>query len=474
MKINAGHQFIKVWLPALTPCPRGGPAGGKINKKQEVFEVKKIKFVISSCFVVLLFCLSLHADISILPFEKRAQVIDRWLKTRLETVLPEVMRREKIDMWIIICREYNEDPVFSTLVPSSWYSARRNTMLVFYDRGNQGIERLYVARYNVGDLYKGTWYPEHTDQWSCLSRLIADRNPKKIGINTSDTFAFGDGLSASLKEKLVKAIGPKYAGRLCSAEKLAVGWLEQRTPEELEVYHHIVAIAHRIIAEAFSNKVITPGITTTHEVEWWIREKISSLSLTPWFHPDVDFQRPDSPNGSYSNFGIIKRGDLLHCDIGITYLRLNTDTQEHAYVLRAGKKDVPPGLKDALKRGNQLQDIFTGEFKYGRSGNEILLSALTKAKSAGLNAQIYTHPLGFHGHAAGPTIGLWDKQEGVPGQGDYPLYYNTCYAIELNIKAAIPEWQGKVVRIGLEQDALYSKDGILYLNGRQTDFHIVK
>jgi hypothetical protein len=436
--------------------------------------VKKIKFIISGCFVVLLFFLNLHGDISILPLEKRAQVIDRWLKIRLETVLPEVMRREKIDMWLIICREYNEDPVFSTLVPANWFSARRTTMLVFCDRGKQGIDRLYVARYDVGDLYRGTWYPEQADQWSCLSRLIAERNPKKIGINTSATFAFGDGLSASLKEKLVKVIGPKYAGRLCSAENLAVGWLEQRIPEEIEVYHHIVAIAHGIIAEAFSNKVITPGITTTGEVEWWIREKIGSLGLIPWFPPDVDFQRPDSPAGSYSNVGVIKRGDLLHCDVGITYLRLNTDTQEHAYVLRPGETDVPTGFKDALKGGNQLQDILTGEFKYGRSGNEILLAALAKAKSAGLNAQVYTHPLGFHGHAAGPTIGLWDKQEGVPGQGDYPLYSNTCYAIELNIKAAIPEWQGKVVRIGLEQDALFSGEGVRYLNGRQTDFHIVE
>lgn len=439
-----------------------------MNKKN------RIKPFLLFSLIVLLFFGVLKADVSVLPFDQREKVINRWLKIRLEKVLPEVMRREKIDMWVIICREYNEDPCFSTLVPAKWYSARRTTMLVFHDRGKAGLERLYVARYSVGDLYKGFWSPDKTDQWACLAQLIAERNPKKIGINTSDTFAFGDGLSASLKDRLVKAIGPKYARRLCSAERVAVGWLEQRTPEELDVYHHIVAIAHDIIADAFSNKVITPGVTTTREVEWWIREKIGSLGMQAWFHPDVDYQRPGSPKGSYSNFGVIERGDLLHCDVGITYLRLNTDTQEHAYVLKAGEDDVPPGLKDALKQGNRLQDILTGEFTYGRSGNEILLASLKKAKAAGLDAQVYTHPLGFHGHAAGPTIGLWDRQGGVPGQGDYPLYNNTCYAIELNIKAAIPEWQGKVVRIGLEQDACYSKQGVIYLNGRQTTFHIVE
>lgn len=434
---------------------------------------KCIKPLFLFCLIVLLFITGLRAEVSVLPLEKQARVIDNWLKIRLEQVLPAVMRREKIDMWLVICREYNEDPVFLTLVPSGWFSARRNTMLVFYDRGEGALERLYVARYDVGDLYKGLWYPEKTDQWACLAQLIAERNPRRIGVNISDTFAFGDGLSASLKMKLEKTIGAKYAARLCSAEKVAVGWLEQRLPEELEVYHHIVAIARQIIAQAFSNKVITPGITTTQEVEWWINEKIDSLGLKAWFHPTVDFQGVESDPGNYASFGVIKRGDLLHCDVGLTYLRLNTDTQELGYVLRVGEDDAPPDLKEALKQGNRMQDILAAEFKYGRTGNEILLTALAKAKAGSLNAQVYAHPLGFHGHAAGPTIGLWDHQEGVPGAGDYPLYYDTCYAIELNIKAAIPAWQNKEVRIGLEQDACYAHEGVFYLDSRQTAFYII-
>ena len=412
---------------------------------------------------------------TILSLRERAEVINRWLTLRLEEVLPEIMRREKFDMWIIICREYNEDPVFKTLVPATSFAARRLTILIFYDRGKEGVERIAVSRYGIGDYYKGVWKPEEMDQWECLAKVVNDRNPKRIGINVSDTFAFGDGLTASMKEKLENALGKKYASRLHNAERLAVGWLEYRHPAELEVYPHIVRIAHEIIAEAFSDRVITPGVTKTLDVRWWIRQKINDLGLRTWFQPSISIQRQATEEEDESMKDVIRRGDLLHCDIGITYLRLNTDTQEHAYVLREGETDAPAGLKEALRVGNRLQDILTGEFNEGRTGNEILLSSLEKMKAEGINGSIYTHPLGFHGHAAGPTIGLWDQQRAIPGRGDYLLFSNTAYAIELNVKIKIPEWGGQEVRIALEQDAVYMKDtGIYYLDGRQTKFHLIR
>jgi Xaa-Pro aminopeptidase len=408
---------------------------------------------------------------SILSMRERNAVVNNWLRIRLDKLLPELMRRENFDMWVIICREYNEDPVFFSLVPYNSLAARRLTMLVFYDRGEKGVERLAVSRYGIGNFYKGVWDPKKIEQWECLAKVIKERNPKRIGINESDTFAFGDGLSSSLKTKLLRALGPKYSSRLHTAEELTVGWLERRIPEELEVYPHVVAIAHRIIAEAFSREVITPGVTTTQDVSWWIREKFRELRLGNWFHPSVSIQRSKK---SKNQGNIILRGDLLHCDIGITYLRLNSDTQEHAYVLREGEKDAPQGLKEALKLGNQLQDIFIAEFKEGKTGNEILAIALKKAKEAGLKASIYTHPLGFHGHAAGPTIGLWDNQVNVPGKGDYRLYYDTCYAIELNIRTNLAEWGGQEIRIALEQDGAFTREGVYFLDGRQTKFHLIK
>jgi len=410
---------------------------------------------------------------AILGLKDQARVVDGWLKVRLDTVLPELMRREKLDMWLVVCQEYNEDPVYLTLVPFEDLSARRLSMLVFYDRGEgQSIEKFTVSRYGIGDLYKSVWDPaKEPDQWQRLAQVIKDRQPKRIGINESETFAFGDGLTATLKERLMRVLGKEYGARLQSAERLAVGWLERRIPQELETYPHVVSIAHAIIAKVFSRDVITPGATTTEDISWWIRERIRGLGLATWFHPDISIQRSKA---SPHKDDVIRRGDLLHCDIGITYLRLNTDTQEHAYVLKEGEVDAPQGLRDALAQGNKLQDILLSEFREGRTGNEVLSAALAKAKSEGLKPSIYTHPLGYHGHAAGPTIGLWDRQNGVPGAGDYPLFYDTVYSIELNAKANVAEWDNQEVTIALEQDAAFTKKSVYFLDERQTKFILVK
>jgi Xaa-Pro aminopeptidase len=409
----------------------------------------------------------------ILGSKEQAVVCDGWLTARLEKILPELMRREKIDMWLVICQEYNEDPVYLSLVPWNSLSARRLTMLVFFDRGEaKGVERFSVSRYGAGSFYRTIWDPARENQWQALANAVKERNPKRIGIDESETFAFGDGLSASLKKRLVQALGPEYAKRLVSAENLAVGWLERRLPEELEVYPHIVAIAHAIIAEAFSPAVITPGVTTTDDVEWWMWEKVRSLGLQTWFGPSISIQRPKSdPHGASP---VIRRGDLLHCDFGIVYLKLHTDTQQMAYVLNEGEDDAPRGLKEALARGNRLQDVLLAEMKEGLTGNQILAAALKKAREEGLKPSIYTHPLGFHGHAAGPTIGLWDMQGGVPGAGDYPLHLDTVYSIELNAGAAVPEWGGQEVQIGLEQDAAFTRSGAGYLDRRQTGLHLIR
>jgi Xaa-Pro aminopeptidase len=410
---------------------------------------------------------------AILGLKEQAAVYDAWLSRRLDTLLPELMRREKIDMWLVLCEEYNEDPVYLSLVPFASFSSRRLTMLVMFDRGaEKGVERFSVNRYGIGRLFPTVWKANEEDQWQALARAVKERGPKRIGIDESDVFAFGDGLSASKKARLVQALGPEYAKRLASAERLAVGWLERRLPEEIEVYHHIAAIAHAIIAEAFSPAVVTPGVTTTSDVEWWMWEKVRSLGLSTWFDPGISLQRPKS--SPFKDSPVIHPGDLLHCDFGINYIKLDTDTQQHAYVLRPGETDAPQGLKNALAQGNRLQDILLGEMKEGLTGNQILAAALKRAKDEGLKPSIYTHPLGVHGHAAGPTIGLWDMQGGVPGPGDYPLFPDTVHSIELNVRAAVPEWGGQEVQIALEQDAAFTRAGASFLDRRQTALILIK
>ena len=412
-----------------------------------------------------------------LDMKERAVIVDRWLQDRMATVLPDLMKRTGIDMWLIIAREYNEDPILRTMLPSTWQSARRTTILVIYDPGDQKpLETMAMARYAVGDLFRKVWDKEtQPDQWKALAALIKEKDPKKIGINKSVTFGHADGLSATHYDILTSNLDDKYVKRLISAESLGVGWLETRTESEMIVYPNIVRMAHQIIAEGFSEKVIQPGITTTDDVVWWYRDKIRSAGYTTWFHPSVSIQRKNEASfehlRSFSDRPedeIILPGDLLHVDFGITYLRLNTDTQQHAYVLKSGETNPPDFLVKAFAQGNQVQDIFLNNFKTGRTGNEILQQSLTEAQNIGLKPTIYTHPIGYHGHAAGPTIGMWDQQEGVPIAGDYPLYPHTAYSIELNNASFIKEWN-KEIRIMLEEDAYFDGDAVRYIDGRQTE-----
>ena len=416
---------------------------------------------------------------AILPLRRRAEVVNGWLEERLETVVPLVMRRHGVDMWIVTAREYNEDPVIETMLPATWMAARRRTVLVFHDRGpDDGVERLAVARYDIGPFPRA-WDPEEQpDQWRRVAEIVRERDPGQIGINRSATFALADGLTSTEYRGLRDALPARYRDRLVDEPGLAVGWLETRIPEEMDVYPQIVRIAHTIIAEGLSERAVQPGVTTTDDLEWWYRERVQGLGLDVWFHPTVSLQRPggDERSGDFSGreeARVIRPGDLLHVDFGITYLRLNTDTQQHAYVLRAGETAAPDGIRRALEVGNRLQDLLVGEFRSGRTGNEILAAALEEAGTEGIEATIYTHPIGFHGHGAGPMIGLWDRQDGVPGTGDYPLYPNTAHSIELNAAVPVPEWDGKEIRVMLEEDAFFDGEAVRYLDGRQTELHLI-
>ncbi len=418
---------------------------------------------------------------AILPMRERAHVQDAWLMQRLETLIPQLMRRSGVDLWVMSAREYNEDPVVRTMLPATWLNARRRTILLFYDRGEgRGVERLAIARYAVGDAFPAAWNPDdEPDQWARVAELIAERDPQTIAVNRSQTFPLADGMTDTEFDGLQAALPDAYRGRIVSGENVAVGWLETRTAEEMEVYPTVVKIAQTIIAEGFSEQVVTPGVTTVEDVEWWYRDRIRELGLVTWFHPSVSVQRAES--GERSNDfsdpagadATIRPGDLLHVDFGIEYLGLHTDTQEHAYVLRPGEAQAPQGLRDGFAVGNRVQDILTDQFATGRTGNEMLAAALRQAQSEGIDATIYTHPIGLHGHAAGPAIGMWDMQSGVPGKGDYPLYPNTAFSIELNAAVAVAEWGGQRVRFMLEQDAFFDGESVWYIDGRQTELHLI-
>ncbi|MGQ9613601.1 MAG: M24 family metallopeptidase [Chloroflexus sp.] len=404
---------------------------------------------------------------------RQADVQNQWLAERLAMLLPALMERTGIDLWIVVAREYNEDPVIMTLLPAPAMNARRRTILIFARRDDGVVDRLTLDRYGYGDLYQQVWNPDTESQDDCLARIVGEYNPQRIGIDTSATFAFADGLSHHEHERLLAALGP-LAARCVSAEPLVIGWLERRIPAELAVYTELVALGHRLIAIAFSRTVITPGITTTDDVVWWLRQTMHEAGLRAWFQPTVSIQARGMPFNTPATRNPIWSGDLLHCDVGFCHLGLCTDQQQHAYVLARGETAPPPGLVTALAQANHLQDIVMAEMQVGRTGNQVLAAARERAINAGLQPSIYSHPLGFYGHAAGPTIGLWDRQDGVPGAGDYPLYDETVYAIELNNVAIVPEWDDQPVRIALEEDAVLTSGRMEWLHGRQTQLHVIE
>lgn len=410
---------------------------------------------------------------AILPLKEQAKIRDAWLAERLDTIVPALMRENKIDMWILVAREYLEDPVVSTMLDAQSMRARRRTILIFSDpRDGSPVERLTVSRYGLAGLFSPAWEPEmQPDQWERLGELVAERDPQKIAINTSPLTAFGDGLTLSQYQGVVAAIPAQYGERLVSGENLSVGWLETRIPAEMALYPEIVRTAHAILGQGLSGDVVKPGKTTADDLMWWYRERIAELKLATWFQPSVHIVR-QGVEGELQGDTVILPGDILWTDFGIIYLGLNTDTQHLAYVLKDGETDAPAGLKAGLAANNAVQDALTSSFQTGLSGNQILAAARQKAIAAGLDPSIYSHPIGFHGHAAGSAIGFWDDQEASP-RGDYALRPNTGWSIELSATQAVPEWGGQKVQFKTEEDAFFDGKSVRYIDGRRTEFHLI-
>ena len=409
----------------------------------------------------------------ILKARDRATTENAILAERLETIIPMIMREQGIDLWLLVAREYFEEPVVASMLDAENMHARRRTILIFFDPGaGKPIERLTVSRYGLGGLFAPAWDPKkQPDQWQAVSDIIAKRNPNKIAVNTSDLYQFADGMTLSQYQKFTAALPKPLQGRIVSGEALAIRWLETRSPAEMAIYPALMRTAHGLIGEAFSRAVITPGVTTAEQVQWWYRDRLLELGLEPWFHPSVGIQRK-GVKGMLEGDEIIQPGDLLWTDFGITYLRLNTDMQHLAYVLKPGETEAPAGLKQGLANSNRLQDILTRQFAVGRSGNEVLARARAEALAAGLDPSIYSHPIGLHGHGAGPSIGFWDNQNADP-RGAGVIAANTAWSIELTTFAAVPEWDGQRVDFRAEESAFFDGKEVRYLDGRQTELTLI-
>lgn len=401
----------------------------------------------------------------------------QWLEQRLTTVLPALMRKHGVQAWVVPMREYNEDPVFTSLVSPTTFAARRRTIYVFVDRGgDKGVERLALGGNSQGGLYTavrsqvqvrtggpstgGTAELWGDQQWLVLKQVLEERNPAKVHLNISRTFAFADGLTAGELEGMSAMLGPEWTKRFVRTDALAVDLIATRLPDEAAFYRQLNELTWQVVREMFSGNVIVPGVTRTSDLVWFFRQRVNDLGLGTWFQPSVDVQRMGVSAAQLGDDPVIQRGDVLHCDVGITALRLNTDTQHLAYVLREGETEAPAGLTAALKVANRTQDILMGEIRPGRTGNAILQATRAQMAREGIDGTIYSHPIGMHGHGAGALIGLWDYQDGVPGRGDHPVIADMWYSIELQATSAVPEWGGQPVRMAQEEDMIIGSDGI--------------
>ena len=429
---------------------------------------------------------------------EQAAVQQQWLKQRLDTFLPPLMRGHGFDMWIIPMREYAEDPVFKALTAPETFAARRRTIYVFFDKcaaaaapveascierialggSSQGgvFEARRSTRQAAGDVGRGQqaelWGDE---QWQALKAVIEERNPRVIGINRSTVFAFSDGLTSGELQGMSAALGERWTSKFRNAESLPLELIAARLPDEEAFFEKMTALVWSMTQEMFSSKTITPGKTRTSDLVWWWRQRVNDLGLDTWFQPSVSVQRQGKTAAEIGNDPVIERGDVLHCDVGITGARLNTDTQHNAYVLRDGETDAPEGLRRALANANALQDIVFAELRPGRSGNEILTASLARMQERGITGTVYSHPIGLHGHGAGPLIGLWDYQEGVPGRGDAKVIPSMWYSIELQATSPVPEWGGQPVRMAQEEDVIIDAAGkVRWALRRQDKLFLVK
>ena len=455
--------------------------------------VMSLRGVVSSIVLGVTAASAVPAHAQERPFgtlREQAQVRQEWLRLRLERVLPELMRENDVDMWVVPVREYNEDPVFWSIVSPTTMAARRRTIYVFFDRGKEkGVERIAIGGTTQGGLYEVVRDPQAAvgtagttrrpaepfgpEQWKLLTRVVEERDPRAIAVDISQTHAFSDGLTAGEWEQMQGALGPKYTSRVVRRERLPLDYISLRLPEMMPQYRRMQELVHELIATGFSNRVITPGKTTTEDVVWWLRQRVSDLGLGDWFQPSVDVQRRGGDVGAAAP--VIERGDVLHVDFGISALGLNTDTQHMGYVLLPGETDAPAGLRAALARSNRLQDILLEEMRPGATGNQVLAATLSRMRAEGLDGTMYTHPIGDHGHGAGPLIGLWDRQEGVPERGDVPVRPNSWFSTELQVTSPVPEWNGQRVRMAQEEEIWLDEAGARHWTlARQERFHLVR
>ncbi|HET6487573.1 MAG TPA: M24 family metallopeptidase [Spirochaetia bacterium] len=411
----------------------------------------------------------------ILGARAQSDLITEMVRDRLDTILPRAMQAAGVDMWIVLSQEDDLDPVYKTMIPMDCWCPILQ-MLVFVDEGAGKYSKYSISGTDTKDLYARPYAGQLEEkQWPELLALVERRDPQTIGVNIGSVAWAGGGLSHNLYRQLQERLPKKYADRLVSAEAAAVIWGSCLTDREVDIFRHVVEIGHCIIADSFSRMTITPGVTTVDDLVWYYWQRSIDLGLELAFRPYFRLMRPEATARIYGpNDKVIRPGDGIHCDVGIKYLRLNSDNQHLAYVLRRGESDAPQGLKALMTQTNRLQDIYLSEFKAGLSGNVLLQNILSRARREGINTpRVYSHNLGLFLHEPGPLIGLpWEQEKPLP-RGEVKLQANQAFTMELSTDGPVPEWGGQVVRCAMEEPVVFTAQGCATLRGRQTEYYLI-
>ncbi len=392
--------------------------------------------------------------------KEQFQIQDEILKEKLEVLIGPIMASCDMDVWLIPSKEYNEDPIFTKLTPSAYPTARRLTILLLHQvDGKLNAYSVSMRDHSLDQFYHSSWEKEKESQFEALLRLFKQLNPKTIGLNISSNYAYCDGLTVGLYELLKKELPQEWTKRFVSAEAVGVRFLETRSALEEKHWPEVMEVAIDIIYSMYTKATIKLGVSTCSDLEWYMMDQVNQRGLKFWFPPTMDLQRK---TGQFSGDTIITEGDLLHCDFGIEYLGLCTDTQRLAYVKCENETTIPQPLVDGMKQNNRFQDIVCEQFELSKSGNAVFTGALMQAKQEGITAMLYSHPLGLHGHAAGPTIGLYSDQNPQPNKGDLLIHDRTGYALELNTTVAIDGYE-KPVHFFTEESVFFVDGKVEYL-----------
>lgn len=414
----------------------------------------------------------------LLSQREQMDVREMWLKKRLDTLILPMMRRNNISMWIVVNEEFNSDPATAYLVPPMPMVGSRD-FFIFADNGSEKLEKIAIVRYaeeRLKNHYQMTSVSRDKIA-ETLRSTVAKYNPKTIALNMGGTRGQQNGLSQASYKFLVETLGAETEKKFVSSANLLTEFFDTRLPEELEHYRTAVLLTDILTRRAFSNEVITPGKTTVGDVRWWFLQQVNNLGLTTWFQPDLRVQRQAKATAANQQFLstadeslVLERGDVLHIDCGLDYMGLSTDWQKHAYILKESEKDVPNGLKNALKNTNALQDAIFNYARAGMTGSRVYDTAMAEMKRQNIEAMIYSHPIGTHGHGLGASI---DFRKAIGG-AEEKLRLGSYTSIELNTTSTIPEWNNQKVTIMAEDDAVMTEKGYEFICPRQTEFYLIR